>query len=112
MIDRDKVVILAKALKASQRNHHWQSQQFDETSQHAGQHWQHCPAMSCTAAFIALKQVGVFKQKDVDTRMRIQTAMMAKYNVVLDHDEDLPEGVYDAQVTHVDKTGIHMKVVN
>lgn len=80
MIDRDRVHELAKALKFSANNHHRTSMLFDANigTVHYGQHWQHCPAISCTAAFTALFKVGVFKEKELQTRKRVQEKALEK----------------------------------
>lgn len=80
MLPRDKVDILAKALKDSARNHHWQKMNGLAGSQelHLGQHWRHCPSISCTLVFNALCEARVFKPKDLDTRERIQKTMLER----------------------------------
>lgn len=78
MLDRDKVRILSKALKQSASNHHYIRLHSDTPELHYGYHWQHCPASSCTLAFIAMVEAKVFTQKDIDIRQKKQEEYKAK----------------------------------
>jgi len=64
-----KIEELAALVKYSQRNHHWQSVHYrGDASGHFGGRWTHCPGASCTMVFNKLFALGIYNQKQAQSR--------------------------------------------